>query len=574
MRSTTNEMIDVLPNPFSQDDYHELLSRLELDARTASTSLGLDWAANMEELSDCHSLDKQALTVLKLGLFDEDYYLSTYPDVAMGNIAPLLHYVNFGDREGRWPNPVFDPNFYRTHFAADSLQSVAALYHYAVLGEAIGLNASKVFSPKRYLFSNTGLHPWVDRPLTHFLHFGRACRLAINQRIKLDSTQKICIGKVPQPLLPTIVNPARGINVIGPLDKVSGLGVSARGYLAGLSAAGMTALGSRAQQKEFAIQKKIRGAFTPPYIDAAAINIFHMNGDTLPIMMKDGGEALFRDTYNVAVWYWELPTLRPEWQASMKYFHEFWAPTPFIASALRQSTAKPVRLIPPYLSYLLNLPSPPKPATDITHFVYCFDANSILERKNPGALLDAFRKAFPKDSMHPPVRLTFKITYPNRKIIEVDQLYEAAKQDSRIKIIDQLLSDAELHLLIGSATAYVSPHRSEGLGLTVIEAMGAGVPVIATPFGGVDTFVTPDAAFPIDFGYVELEDDYIPYPRGFVWADPDPESLAVQLGFVQKNPDVSRKRAQVARQRVIDFFCSPALIQTYQAEIQRISHLC
>jgi glycosyltransferase involved in cell wall biosynthesis len=332
-------------------------------------------------------------------------------------------------------------------------------------------------------------------------------------------------------------------------------------------------LGSKAAQREFALQKSVKGPSPlPPYIENAAVNIVHMNGDTLPIMLLNGGEELFRNKYNIAVWYWELPTLRPEWQASMKYFHEFWAPTPFIERTLKHSTAKPVRLIPPYLSYLTNMKSSKNTADDVVNFVYCFDANSILERKNPSALVAAFWKAFPQELNNVSVRLTFKITYPNRNITEVNQLYEAAKIDSRIKIIDRLLSDAELHSLIGSASAYVSPHRSEGLGLTIIEAMGAGVPVIATPFGGVETFVTPDAAFPIAFRYSELRGDYVPYPKGFVWADPDIESLAEQLYFVQQNPDEAKRRANVARQRVIDFFCSPSLIHSYSIELQRISH--
>ena len=101
-----------------------------------------------------------------------------------------------------------------------------------------------------------------------------------------------------------------------------------------------------------------------------------MRGDTLPVMIKEQGDEFLQGKYNIAVWYWELPTLRPEWQASMKYFHEFWAPTPFIARALRQSTAKPVRLVPPFLSYLENLRSGAPATSDHSHFVYCFDANS------------------------------------------------------------------------------------------------------------------------------------------------------------------------------------------------------
>lgn len=575
MPSVIAEQATLLPGYFSKANYLALLERLEIQARNSAPRLGFGWTASMERAPDKHTLARQALTILKLGLFDEDYYLATYPDVASAGIKPLLHYVNFGDREGRWPNSVFSPNFYRTQFGPTGLHSVCALYHYAVLGEALGLKASSAFHPDRYIASNVELQPWLDRALTHFLHLGRAHGLMVNQRPRMSSAAKMHFKKVAPPSAPLSFDPNRGINIIGPLDKVSGLGVSARGYLDGLRAAGMTALGSRAQQHEFAIQKSVKSlSALPDYMADAAINIVHMNGDTLPIMLKDEGESLFRDRYNVAVWYWELPTLRPEWQASMKYFHEFWAPTPFIARALSQSTAKPVRLVPPYLAYLPKLQSQPRSATEPAHFVYCFDANSIIERKNPGVLLDAFWAAFPQNSTGDRARLTFKITYPNKNIPEVSRLYEATAVDARIKIIDHLLSDGELHALIGSATAYVSPHRSEGLGLTVIEAMGAGVPVIATPFGGVDAFVTSDAAFPLKYRHVELAADYTPYPQGFVWADPEVESLAQQLSFVQANPDETQKRASVARQRVLDFFCSPSLIETYKNELNRISALC
>jgi glycosyltransferase involved in cell wall biosynthesis len=294
-----------------------------------------------------------------------------------------------------------------------------------------------------------------------------------------------------------------------------------------------------------------------------------MNGDTLPVMIKEQGDDFLRDRYNIAVWYWELPTLRPEWQASMKYFHEFWAPTPFIARTLRQSTAKPVHLLPPYLAYLAALkPVAAAPGAG-THFVYCFDANSILERKNPGVLLDAFAGAFPESDTQ--ARLTFKVTYPNRKVEDVDRLYRAAEQDSRIQIIDRLMSDADLHALIGSASAYVSPHRSEGLGLTVIEAMAACVPVVSTPFGGVADFVTADAAYPIESRLVELEGDFVPYPKGFVWADPQVDSLAAHLTSIRNDRKAAMARAQVARKRVLDFFCSPGLVDAYRDRLTRLT---
>lgn len=554
----------------SAQAYRDLLNRLAEAARSYAKRQGLDWTAVMRDAPDAHSPARQALTLLEYGIFDEAWYRTTYPDVVAAGFDPLVHYVNLGDAEGRRPNAYFDPGFYRRECGEQPPRSVCALYHYARIGEPLGLAASPAFSPRRYLISNAGLRGWVDRPLTHYLHLGGPGGLASNHNARLAPDQVLPFerGQASFPPPTGALDPHEGLNVIGPLDRVSGLGVSARGYLDGLRRAGFERVGCRAQQREFAIQKSIAdGPVLSPYLPEARINLVHMNGDTLPVMIDSQGDDFLRGRYNIAVWYWELPTLRPEWQAAMKYFHEFWAPTPFIARILRQSTAKPVHVLPPYLAYLEGLEAAASEAGRPARFVYCFDANSILERKNPGALLKAFQQAF-GDS--PDVRLSFKVTYPNRKVAEVDRLYLAAAKDPRIEVIDRLLPDAELHALIGSATAYVSPHRSEGLGLTVIEAMASGVPVIATPFGGMDAFVTEETAFPIEHGYVELADDYLPYPKGYVWAEPNVDVLAQCMRDVVEDARTAELRAATAQRRVLAYFCAPELLVSYSKRLKNL----
>ena len=39
------------------------------------------------------------------GLFDAEWYLREYTDVAEAGIDPLRHYIEFGAKEGRAPNP-------------------------------------------------------------------------------------------------------------------------------------------------------------------------------------------------------------------------------------------------------------------------------------------------------------------------------------------------------------------------------------------------------------------------------------------------------------------------------------
>ena len=51
-------------------------------------------------------------TISRSGLFDRQWYLKNNPDVAASGIDPILHYVNFGVREGRDPSPIFSNTDY------------------------------------------------------------------------------------------------------------------------------------------------------------------------------------------------------------------------------------------------------------------------------------------------------------------------------------------------------------------------------------------------------------------------------------------------------------------------------
>ena len=545
--------------------YRQLIAHIDQRAAEAIGDPAKGWRAVLGRAGRLY--DDERITILKSGLFDADLYLSTYKDVAAARADPLQHYIESGDEEGRWPNAFFDPVFYKKQFAVTGRWPFSALHHYAAKGEAAGLRPCSAFDRDRYIAGNVGLGPWLERPLAHFLWIGRYCGLSPMRGTRRSSDQMVTISKrqLPRPVSP--MGLTRGVNVVGPLDRVGGVGVSARGYLEAVRKADFGPVGARVQRREFVAQSPSdTAADSAKFIADAAINLVHMGPDTLPLMLKDGGGSFLSNRYNIAVWYWELPTLRPEWLDAMDLFHEFWAPSPFVARSIRQLTAKPVRLAPPYLSHLSSY-FPERPSEDAApHFVYCFDANSVVERKNPGLLLDAFLAAFPAESA---ARLTFKVTYPNRQVAELERLYAAARKFANIEIVDHLLSDEELRRLIASATAYVSPHRSEGLGLTIIEAMAYGTPVIATPFGGIETFVTPDASWPLRFRLAEVGDGRHPYPKGFVWADPDMASLVQALREVAANPQAASDRAKIARDRVLDHFASATLVQTHRDALEK-----
>ena len=76
--------------------------------------------------------------VRKSGLFDAEYYLSTYPDLAERNVDPLVHFLEEGAREGRNPHPDFDSGFYLEQCRLKGEQPANPLLHYIRVGEARG----------------------------------------------------------------------------------------------------------------------------------------------------------------------------------------------------------------------------------------------------------------------------------------------------------------------------------------------------------------------------------------------------------------------------------------------------
>ncbi len=62
--------------------------------------------------------------------FDVRWYLGRYPDVAGQPLDPLLHYILFGAREGRWPNPAFDGGWYLDAYPDVAASGVNPLAHF------------------------------------------------------------------------------------------------------------------------------------------------------------------------------------------------------------------------------------------------------------------------------------------------------------------------------------------------------------------------------------------------------------------------------------------------------------
>lgn len=85
--------------------------------------------------------DQRALLAGPGGV-DGDWYRSRYRDVALLGMDPATHYLRYGAPMGRWPNPDFDTRFYAASYADIPPGDGAELVHYLTFGQADGRPAT------------------------------------------------------------------------------------------------------------------------------------------------------------------------------------------------------------------------------------------------------------------------------------------------------------------------------------------------------------------------------------------------------------------------------------------------
>jgi glycosyltransferase involved in cell wall biosynthesis len=93
---------------------------------------------------------------------------------------------------------------------------------------------------------------------------------------------------------------------------------------------------------------------------------------------------------------------------------------------------------------------------------------------------------------------------------------------------------------------FVLPSLSEGLPLSLLEAMAAGKPIVATSVGGVPEVVRD--------GHT-----------GFLVPPCDPDALAARVLFVLQDPAVASQVAAAGRARVREAFSLETMVAEYRA---------
>ena len=329
-----------------------------------------------------------------------------------------------------------------------------------------------------------------------------------------------------------------GVNILGHFSYPSGLRISAESMVEGLRANGL-ALSVRDVPVSFATDDPISHRFLGPEIfDTTIIHV-----QPQPLFSDAYGRAGLRPrsprTYRIGYWYWELDDIPSDWNRAAFECDEIWTATEFIAEGLRRAYPQPVRVMCPGVEIETFDPRPRAyfglPEDEFL-FLFIFHMTSVMTRKNPLGLISAFRKAFdPKDQAKLVIKTSFGSEHPEQM-----SLLKEAAAEAGVILLDKTFSRHDTLALIQASDAYVSLHRSEGLGLTMAEAMLLGRPTIGTRYSGNLEFMNDDNSLLCDHRLVTLNHDLPPYQRGQRWAEPSTRDAARLMRQLYDHQDFAR----------------------------------
>jgi glycosyltransferase involved in cell wall biosynthesis len=362
-----------------------------------------------------------------------------------------------------------------------------------------------------------------------------------------------------------------GVNILGYIHGQFGLAEAARSYARALIEQGVPVA---LRDIDLGLPNARDEHVLDAYIDDRmphAVSIIFINPDYLEQALASISLARGQGRYLIACWFWELERLPDSWLPALELVDEVLVATRFIQGAVAEATSKPVTRIPMPLGVLHDSGLQRADfglSEDAFIFLTSFDFSSRMERKNPEAVIRAFREAFPPERRD--VRLLVKSSNGHRFPHLLKHLLVLAGSDERIIIRDEVIAREHLNALQRCCDAYVSLHRAEGFGLGLAECMAMGKPVIATAWSGNMEFMDADSAALVDFTLVPVRDGEYPAGKGQRWADAHVPAAAAWMRRLADDPAFATELGLAGRGRVEAVLSSHAAARSVVERVRQL----
>jgi glycosyltransferase involved in cell wall biosynthesis len=267
------------------------------------------------------------------------------------------------------------------------------------------------------------------------------------------------------------------------------------------------------------------------------------------------GLRRWHDWRIIGAWAWELPVGPTSWARQARMLSEVWYPSQYVCNALDHKMGVPHRIVPHFV------PAPAKPngstpllraeANDGVRLrvLSIADGRSSLPRKNLLSAIRMFTRAFSgseKAELYVKCRNLDHFPEYEREVLA------AAAGDPRIHVIDRTLPQEEHEALMARSDVVISPHRAEGFGLNLAEAMACGKAVIATGWSGNLEFMNAQNSILLPYQLAPVKDPSGIYSgfKGAQWAEAEIDAGAKSLRELYESPSSVANLAEAARSSI------------------------
>lgn len=297
-------------------------------------------------------------------------------------------------------------------------------------------------------------------------------------------------------------------------------------------------------------------------------------------------QAPTEDAYTIVETDYNLDMVPPHWPGGAEMVDEVWVPNEWNKKAweARNANIDNIRVMP----YGVDFSYKPTdydcelcPANHHTQPVgegHCLGDDTFTflsvarwyHIKGVDRLIEAYLQEFTGDE---DVRLFLKTTMNKHRQFQASEPAQVIQQAVSAMGIDdppeigvrvEAVDDQHFMDLMGVADAFALPSRAECVGISWVQAMHAGTPVVTTNWSAMDEYLEDDHAILVDEYQLERPKQHQPgitfgaganYPPDANWADPDVDALRAALRRAYEMDSEEREEMTTkARQHVHEVF--------------------
>ena len=341
------------------------------------------------------------------------------------------------------------------------------------------------------------------------------------------------------------------------INDSSGYGEAARNYIASLLTQPNIELSSRPMNCElWKTDTSKYDSIIGPTINKPIkpdVQIIHMTPENFPRCKIPGIK-------NIGYTVWETSRLPNNWVSLCNQLDAILVPCSWNVDVFKSSgVSVPVIKVPHTINIKdFNIDGEMERIDAIPQDKYIF--YSIFQwtaRKNPVGLISAYLSEFrPSDKVCLVIKSYMENNSDEDKTKVISAITEVRKSlqlmtynTAQIILVHGALSSHGIMSLHNQGDCFVLPHRAEGWGVPIMEAMLFGKPAIATGFSGNMEFMNKDNSYLIDYNITPVSGMGKPTYHGWMdWAEPHICSIRNNMRHVYENQDRAKIMGEVGRQ--------------------------